>query len=131
VAWAQSSTTLSPWLAAIAHTRSMSTGRPNRWNGHQGLGGGGDRRLQLVEVDQIGALLHIDENGRGAHGADRFGGGKEAEGAGDHFVTGTDAQAAQGQDQGVGAAVAADREGRARAGGEVPFEGGDRAPPMY
>jgi CheY-like chemotaxis protein len=37
LAWAQSSTTLSPWRWAMAQTRSMSTGRPNRCTGSRAL----------------------------------------------------------------------------------------------
>ena len=93
----------------------------------QHLGGGGDRGLELLEVDQVGALLHIHEHRRGTHGADRFGRGEEAEGAGDHLITGAHAEAAQGQDQGVGAAVAAHGVGGAHRFGKGLFEGGDHA----
>ena len=123
--------------AVLHHLEAMGRGdradplhvhRPAKQvHGQQGFGGGRDRRLELVEIDQVGALLHIHKHRRGTHGADRFGRGKEAEGAGDHLIPRADAQAAQGQDQGIGAAVAADRELRANAGGELAFKGSDHA----
>jgi len=92
----------------------------------QGPGNRRDRRFQLIEIDQVAALLHINKHRRGAHGADRFGGGEKAEGSRDHLIAWTDAQAPQGQDQGIGAAVAADGVGHATGRGEVGFKAGDR-----
>ena len=92
---------------------------------HQGTGGGCDRRLDLIQIDQIGVRVHVHEHGRGAHGADRLGGGEEAEGAGDHLVAGADAQGPQRQDQGIGAAVAAHCVGHAAGPGEGLLEAGD------
>ena len=92
----------------------------------QGPGGGGNGCLQLLQIDQVAALLHIHKHRRRAHSADRLRGGKEAERGGDHLIARADAQAPQGQDQGIGAAVAADGMGHPTGGGEVLLKAGDR-----
>ena len=94
----------------------------------QGAGGGGDGRLDPLGIDQIGATRHIHEHRDRPHGTDRLGGGKKTEGTGDHLVTGPDPQGPQGQDQGIGAAVAADRMGNATELGEGLLKAGDGAP---
>ena len=74
---------------------------------HQGLRRRGDRRFDLIDIDQVRGRVHIHEHRRGTDGADGFSRGKKTEGAGDHFIPGTNAQGSQSKDQGIGATVAA------------------------
>ena len=92
----------------------------------EGLGGRGDRRFRLIQIDQVAGGIYIHEHGGGAHGADRLGGGEEAEGGGDHLIPRPDAQAAQRQNQGIGAAVAAHGVGHTHRLREGRLELGDR-----
>ena len=92
----------------------------------QGLGGRGNRRFRLIEIDQVAALLHIHKHRRRAHGADRFGRGKKAERCRDHLIARTNPQGPQRQDQGIGAAVAANRKRHAAGGCEVVLKPGNR-----
>jgi hypothetical protein len=94
----------------------------------QRFGGRGDRGLGLIQIDQVADRVHVDKHRRGAHGADRFGGGKEAEAGGDHLIAGADAQAPQRQDQGIGATVAAHRMGHAAGRGKGLLKDADRRP---
>jgi hypothetical protein len=73
--------------------------------------------------------IHIHEHRRGPHGADRLSGGKEAEGCGDHLIALADAQASQGQHQGIGAAVAAHGVGHTHGGGEGLLKATDHRAP--
>ena len=73
----------------------------------QRLGGRGDGRLHLLKIDQIGAGIHIHKHRLGTNGADGLRRGKKTEGGGDDLITRTNAKAPEGQDQGIGAAIAA------------------------
>ena len=85
---------------------------------HQRLRRRRDRRFDLIEIDQVGGGVHIDEHRCGPDGADGLSCGEETEGTGDHFVARADAQSSQGKDQGVCAAVAAHGLAAADADGE-------------
>ena len=73
----------------------------------QRLGGRGDGRLHLLKIDQIGAGINIHKHRLGTNGADGLRGSKKTEGGGDDLITRTNAKAPEGQDQRIGAAVAA------------------------
>ena len=92
---------------------------------HQGPGGGSDCGFDLIEIDQVGAGVDIHEHRGGADGADGLSRGEKTERAGDHLIAGANAQAAQGQDQSVGAAVAAHGVLAANAGGKGLLEAFD------
>ena len=98
---------------------------PEQVHRHQGPGGGGDRSFDLIEIDQVGAGVDIHEHRRGADGADGLSRGEKTERAGDHFIAGANAQATQGQDQSVGAAVAAHGVLAANTGGKRFLEAFD------
>ena len=94
-------------------------------HGEQGTGGGSDRRRNALRIEEIGARLHIHKHGCGTDGTDGFRGGEETEGGGDHLIARPDAQAPQGKNQGVGAAVAADGVGHVAGRGKSGFERGN------
>ena len=94
----------------------------------QGAGGGGDGRLDAIEIEQIAGWIHVHEHRRGPHGADGLGGGEKAERGGDHLVSRADLQGPQGQGEGIGAAVAADGVGDGAGRSEAGLEGVDHAP---
>lgn len=87
------------------------------------LGAGRDGRLDQIGIDVEGAFLDVHEDRRGAHVADRLGGGKEGEGRGDHFVTGTDPQGPKGDVEGIGPGIEADGVLHAQVGGAFGLEG--------
>ena len=65
-------------------------------------------RFDLCRVDALGPRIAIDEDGRGAGGPDRLGGGEERVRVGDDFVAGADAQGHQRKPDGIGAVADAD-----------------------
>ena len=85
---------------------------------HQGAGGRADRCTDLVEINQIGGGINIHKHRGCPHRTDGLSGGKKTERAGDHLITRPNAQAPQGQDQGIGAAVAANGVGAAAEAGK-------------
>ena len=85
---------------------------------HQGLGGRGERRFDLIKINQVSGWVHINEHRCGSDRTDRFRSGEKTEGAGDDLIPRADPQSPQGQDQRIGAAVAADGVAGADAGGK-------------
>ena len=93
---------------------------------HQCPGGRGDRRLQLIEINQIAGGVHIHKHRPCPHGTDRFCGGKKTKRTGDHLIAWAHPQGPQGQHEGIGAAVAADGMGYAAEFGKGRFEIGNQ-----
>ena len=94
----------------------------------QRLGGRGDGRLHLLKIDQIGVGINIHKHRLGANSTDGFSCGKKAERSGDDLITRAHAQAPEGQDQCIGAAIAAHSVLAAAESGESLLKALDNRP---